>query len=211
MDRAAAIVQIRQGLGFRDAARNDEIIQRLQQAQRLLEKGKTLPEFLRVSDEPLLVPQGDAVLDLPDRFIRVAEPPVYIAEDTLSRYALERVDRRVGMTRFPSVSASYPTAYRIDPGDISLWIYPARDRDYTLTWSYYQGGQILDADIENVWLAENPDILIGKAGMLMAEDLRNAAALTKFTKLHQEAWVSGFADDEQDRASDAPLYMGENL
>lgn len=208
MNRTAAVALIEQGLGFRSGD-EAKIVVALQQAQRLLEKGKTLPEFLRVNDEALVIPVGANLIPLPDRFIRVADDnePYYVSL-TASRVSLERVDRNTSLT-FLGADAGYPKAYRIEAGSPYIYVYPNRDVEYTAVWSYYRGGEILDTDIENVWLEHNPEILIGKAGMLIAEDLVAEGPYAKFQKMHQEAWASGFAHDELDREADAPLYMGE--
>src|SRR5688572_18012393 len=72
MLRSTAVQRINDGLGFRADGHSLEskIILRLQEAQRELEKGKTLPKFLILEDQTLTLLAGDHTIALPSNFIR---------------------------------------------------------------------------------------------------------------------------------------------
>lgn len=208
MLRSEAVARIKRGLGFRTDLDN-EIVSALQEAQRLLERGRTLPYFLVVEDEILAVPSGSGEVALPERFLREKEdePLRYVDEKKL--VVLSKIDISIGSRTFFEEGAGAPIAYTLRKDTIKFW--PDRDKNYTLTWSYYRGAQELNADVENEWLEKAPEVLIGRAGMLIAEDLSNVGAYNKFLKMYQEAWGGMFADSEMRVRENAPLRMGERL
>src|SRR5215475_8223844 len=73
MDRATAVVKINDAIGFRPPghALQPKIILRLQEAQRDLESGKTLPRFLLLEDQTFTLPLGEHAVNLPTGFIRL--------------------------------------------------------------------------------------------------------------------------------------------
>ena len=218
MTRDEAIAQIQQGLGFR-SDRQNEIVNALQQAQRLLELGRTLPNFLIARRQTLTIDAGTGALTLPTGFLRLFEEPemegaiFLLDENDNEYYALERVNRGTTLRRFTDSDPGKPIAYSLEgKSGAVLYVYPERDVEYSASWGYYQsGGELSTNSSTNLWLVNNPEALIGRAGMLIAEDLRNGTAYAKFEKLYTNAWASGFADDIQSDEADAPLSMGELL
>jgi hypothetical protein len=210
MLRSAAAAIIQRGLGFRSDLSSD-ITTSLQQAQRLLELGRSLPRFLIQKDQSLAITSGSAEISLPTGFIRVVDNEgIRLTDSSTSEiYFLENLPYDTGVIRFAEVDDGKPQAYSLR--STTLKIYPDRDKAYTGTWSYYKGADLLTTDIENGWLANAPDALIGRAGMLIAEDLKNEAALGKFSRLYKEAWAGMFAEDELRKQADRPLRLGGRL
>lgn len=210
MLRAAAISRIKEGLDFR-VGDDAYIITRLQEAQRHLELGRTLPSFLVEEDATLTVTSGDAEIALPTGFIREADGQgFHYFDSTEDEWVyLDKMDLYEAKSRFVDTVASRPRAYVLRKATIAF--FPARDANYDLTWSYYKNATLLDSDIENAWLLYNPDVLIGYTGWKMALDLGNAAAADRFEKLYNIAWTGGFAHDLEREAANDPLYMGGRL
>lgn len=197
MLRSEAISILKEGLAFLTGTGQDaSIILRLQQAQRLLEQGRTLPRFLVQEDQTLSVTSGDDEISLPTGFIREAdgESLHYTDSSTGDRYYLEKLEAlQQAEQRFYETDPGRPRAYVLRNSTVA--IYPERDTVYTLYWSYYKKADVLTSDVENAWLANAPDVLIGRAGMLMAQALRDKDGYAYFTELYTLAWKGILADD----------------
>lgn len=195
MLRSAAITRIQRGLGFR-SDQSDNIVSALQEAQRLLEKGRSLPFFLLQEGQTLTFTSGSAEIALPTGFIREksGEHP-YALDDTGVPVFLEKLTFEEGTMRFVSetITARKPVAYTLRTSTIKSWP-PERDASYDFTWSYYKAADVLSSDVENAWLASAPEALIGRAGMILATDLRNKSALDLFKGMYAEAWSGAFAE-----------------
>lgn len=212
MDRTAAVTRIKRGLGFRSDL-DDTIVDALKEAQRLLERGRTLPYFLMQEDQSLSVTSGSAEISLPTGFLKEVDDqgPHYINTDDKIVFT-EKLDFDVGTLRFQSVDAGAPLAYALRKSTLVFW--PSRDTAYTLTWSYYKSATALTTDVENEWLEESrgcPEALIGRAGMILAEDLENATAYTKFSKMYAEAWQGLLGATVERQLANKPLHMGGKL
>lgn len=210
MDRDTAIAQIQFDLGNRSDL-FDAIALKLQQAQRLLEMGKSLPWFLRNGATSTLAVVDNGLLAIPDGFLREFpnETFHYTGENGAITY-LEKTDQRNGLLGTVGMAPGRPRAYRI--GKTVFQFFPAPDRAYTLSWAYYKAGDLLDSNIDtNAWLIYAPDVLIGTAGSMMAEVLQHTAAKARFDNLALGAWKGVFADGVLREEENQPLAMGSRL
>lgn len=217
MLRSAAATIIKRGLGFRTDL-DDEIVSALQQAQRLLEQGRSLPDFLKEEDATLTVTSGTGDIAFPTGFIREIQGETFHRTDaTTGRIVkLEKfIDLSlIGQTLVtPETDPGAPVAYYVRKASFAF--FPERDADYNLTWSYYKKADELTSDIENAWLANSPDTLIGRAGMLIAEDLGSdpgmKARYEKFKNLHDIAWRGMFSETVLREEANYPAAMGSRL
>jgi len=214
MLRDTAIAEIQRGLAFR-TDQFDNIVLCLQKAQRLLERGRTLPYFLKEEDVEVPILTGASTFALPVRFLReVDDAGLHTLDSEDRRVYLEKMDHKTGALRFqdPDADDGMPIAYSLLVDTVQFW--PATDADRTLVWSYYQGAESLATNIENAWLEEEygaPEVLIARAGMLMAEDLFNDAAYQKFQRQFVEAYGGMLGDTFQRESANYPLYMGGRL
>ena len=214
MLRDAAIADIQKGLGFR-TDQFDNCVAALQSAQRLLERGRTLPYFLQEEDVVVPILTGEASFALPERFLReVDDVGLHTLDDEDRVLYLEKMDHQVAVLRFQHVDADpgRPIAYSLLKATVALW--PTTDRDRTLIWTYYRGGESLATNIENAWLDEEygaPEVLIARAGMIVAEDLFNTEAYGKFQRRFLEAYAGMLGDTIQRQEANKPLYMGGRL
>ena len=85
------------------------------------------------------------------------------------------------------------------------------EQSYTLVWNYYKAGQLLTADIENEWLLNAPEWLIGEAGERISRNLRDQDALASFQDMKQKARAAVFGDILADEDTLGPLIMGGSL
>lgn len=212
MTRDEAVARIKLGLDFRTGTVDDaNLVARLVESQRLLEKGKDLPRFLRQEDQTLIVEAEDGTVTLPTGFLREVdgEGPAWTNEYG-QRVGLEKMRMEEAQLRFDTVSAGRPRAYVIRK--TSLFFFPIADAEYELSWSYYKSATALSTgSTENEWLANAPEILIGHAGMRYAKDLGNVEAAERFLELFNEAWNAQFAEDYERELDNDLLLMGGRL
>lgn len=214
MDRDTAVQRINDGLGFMASgnAMESKIILRLQEAQRDLEKGKTLPKFLLIEDATLSLLSGTHSVALPAGFLRLDDDnlphwfpdggiePVFLQQRFYSD-AMSANLRNSQPTTFPSIFVLRNTI---------LDFITTANIDYTLTWNYYKAADLLTTNIENLWLQHASDWLIGKAGARFARDARDGDALALFEAMEKEGRAAAFADDLLRETSGGPLQMGAN-
>lgn len=209
VDRAGAVLRIQEGLGFR-SDREATIIRRLMEAQRDLERGKTLPKFLLREDQSIALLSGANAVALPSDFLR--------RSDTLIQYTpiYSTYPRRVPWKDYDAAYLAYQS---YNPGgpqvvslrESSLWFSPVADRNYTLSWSYYRKAVVLETNVTNLWLQNAPEWLIGEAGLRMAKDTRNPTAIQLFTDMRNTAMSAWLKETVLNEAEDdQPLRMGAN-
>lgn len=218
MNRDAAVLRIREGLGFfTGTSRDDAIVAALQAGQRELEKGKSLPKFLLLEDQTLTLLSGASTVALPTGFIRTFEDekPHFLPEDsTINLFLLRRlyIDANLAYGRFESgavtVTSGSPKVYVIRKSVIDF-IQPA-DQNYSITWSYFKKADLLTTNIENAWLANEPDWLIGEAGVRVAAAMRDTDAVSLFTDMRDRARASWLAELVVGEEADGPYQMGAN-
>lgn len=219
MDRDTAVTRINDGLGFRPAGHSltDKIILRLQEAQRDLEAGKTLPRFLILENQTFTLPQGDHSVPIPANFLRLDDDnlPHYTNLDSFLPQYLEwepsysKAVLRIMTLQRPGEPAQTVLAPRLFTlrGSTIDFISTA-DRDYDLGWDYYRRDDTLETNIENLWLSEAPEWLIGEAGYRIALDLRDDTAKGLFDDMRTRARAAIFADELLHDESGGPYVMG---
>jgi hypothetical protein len=221
MLRADAVRRINDGIGFRPDGHSleDKIVLRLQEAQRDLEKGKTIPPFLLQEDQTLSLLANTNSVALPTGFIRIDDDnlPHYFSTDLPSPRYLKPFRQYVDAVGYISqvrrfniqTDALAPSVFVIRKGTIDF--VSKADKSYSLLWNYYKAGALLTSNIENEWLAEASEWLIGEAGYRIAMDLRDATAKDVFDDMRQRARAAVFGDILADEDAGGPIQMGEHL
>src|SRR5215475_14542458 len=154
MLRDDAVTRINDAIGFRAAGHSLEpkIIMRLQEAQRDLEKGKTLPKFLLLEDQTLALAQGEHAIPLPTNFSRLDDDnlPHYTSLDSFLPQYLEYVRsysdgvKRVITSQRPGEPAHTALAPKIFViRKTTIDFITMADRAYELSWNYYFNDQVL--------------------------------------------------------------------
>ncbi len=220
MDRTTAIQRINDGLGFRLAGNPLEptILLRIQEAQRDLEKGKTLPRFLLVQDEEFTVLAGEFSHALPTGFLRLDDDnlPHYTSLDTFLPQYLEPIRSysdavlRVTTLQRPGEPAQTVVAPRVFViRNSTLDFVTIADRDYTISWNYYKAADVLTSTVAtNAWLDNAPEWLIGEAGFRIALDARDDTAKAIFDDMRQRARAAEFGELLADDDAGGPIVMG---
>lgn len=222
MLRSQAIARINQGLGFRATgnALEANIVLMLQEAQRFLEKGKTLPKFLLQEGQTLTLAEGAHTTALPTGFLRESdENPLHLfpTDSSKPRYLRRRIYRDAAQATDliqeddPDEAAEpgAPRVYTIRKSTVDF--ITNADQEYILYWDYYKAADVLVSDAENAWLAYVPEWLIGEAGFRLAMDLRDNDAVTKFDRLRNDGYRATMGELVTAEISSGVLQMGANL
>lgn len=217
MLRDVAVARIQDGLGFANR-QTDKIILRLQEAQRELEKGKTLPRFLLQESQVLVLNAGDYTVALPTGFLRMQDSaPLHFQVNSLATSSFLRVTTDYKLALEASTATADEDAN--GPGRPSIALLRATtinflvqaDQEYRFIWDYYKAADILDSNIENAWLQNAPEWLIGEAGWRMAMDVRDKDAVVVFDNLRKTGRAAIFGEIIAYEDSTGPLVMGANL
>jgi len=217
-----AVNRISEGVGFRASGHLQEPMfgRRLQEAQRDLERGKTLPRFLLLEDQTLFLAAGTHNITYPFGFLRDDDDnrihytpigtnvPFYL---TPMRYndAVRVMSMRQRPDE-PHLTTTAPLVYTFRNSDIDF--ITVADVDYTFNWNYYGQAAILNAFGDtNLWLQYAPEWLIGEAGERVARSLRDADALAEFQEMKTKARAAIFGDQIAKEDMMGPLQMSRWL
>lgn len=210
MTRDEAVTEIQTRLGFRtDQSAN--IILRMKMVQRLLEQGRTLPWFLEESTTTAVAANGD--LTFPTGFIREIREPtrlgVYYRDSDNAIVRLTKMDDAEASAAFgQGDGTASPSAYSL--GSTSFIFYPRQHVALDVTVKYYKHDTVLDTNIQNAWLANAPDLIIGNAGASFAETLQNTSAYNECSQLAQVAWAALLAEKIEREIAGRQYILGRN-
>jgi hypothetical protein len=212
--RTEAVTRINDGLGFRPAGHSLEpkIILRLQEAQRDLESGKTLPRFLIQENQIVNLAAGEHTAPLPPGFLREVDDNrlhFTLAPSDIPFYLQPKRYNDASIANLRDRGPVRPTIYVIRKSVVDF--IAVANTAYVMYWDYYKAAQPLTTDIENEWLAEAPEWLIGEAGYRMAKDMRDANGVQIFDGLRTQGRAACFGDIIADEDAGGPLIMGANL
>lgn len=215
MTRDEAVALIAEDLGFRTGL-DDRIVRRLQDAQRDLEAGKTLPHFLLVEDADLSLAQGARLVQLPERFIREKydERIRYVSETSEIPTFLTRIysydDAVLANVTEENLPAA-PLVYFLRSQHIDF--ITTADQAYELTWSYYQKAEELTSNLDDhAWLNNDAGNLWlrGEAGYRMAAALRDKDAVALFDIQRKQGRAACFGEEIAREESGGPMQLGAN-
>lgn len=219
MLRSEAISIIKRGLGFR-TTQDAAIIAALQEAQRILELGHTLPQWLLSYDAPILMFANNPSFTLPTGFIRMHDDyDLYYVNSDSARVFLPRRNYTEAYQAYVASGSENDTPASVDSVYPQVWtqrgkttgiLTPTPTVSFTGYLTYYKAADKLTADIENAWLLNSPDTLIGMAGMTVAGQLRDNDAYQKFAQRANIAGKSLMGDIVEEELAGRALVMGRD-
>lgn len=209
MMRSEAITIIKRGLGFRQT-QDAAIVAALQQAQRDLEHGKTLPNWMLEFDAAMPVTANVSTVTTPSLFLRLHEEyqPYYL-DTTGNRVYLPRKNLMEALDAYKGSTLTLPQVFVL-LNNTTIKLIPTPVTSFTMWLTYYMGEPILSSEIENAWLKFAPNYIVGMAGMSVAGDLRDAGALQKFSSMAKMGAQAFFGDVVEEELAGRPLIMGRN-
>ena len=174
MTRDEAVTTIQRRLSFRQG-QEDNIEKELRNAQFFYEQGPIYPWFLRTTDELAFVSGQDEV-GVPDGFLEQVEatPMEIYNEEGDVWFPLRRVmslDEKMRAEGTPKMYTRNVGGFRFNS---------TADEDYRLRLHYYKADVVLNENVENLWLRYAPELLVGRAGNIVAGALRDVENEAKF-------------------------------
>jgi len=220
MDRTTAVAEIKRGLGFRQT-QDSSIILALQSAQRILETGRTLPDWLIEYDAEIVVTADDPEIVLPTGFLRMHDDyDMYYSNSNSARVFIPRKnyteayqayvasgDEEDGHIEQPT--SSYPKVWVQRSNEAALLI-PTPSVSFSMFLTYYKAAELLTSNVENAWLKYAPDLIIGLAGIKIAGPLRDKGALEVFSTQYKMGQGSFMGQKVEDELAGRGLVMGRN-
>ena len=160
--------------------------------------------------EPMVVDPLTGTAPLPARFLRLHEEyPPYFLNVSGGKVYTPRKNAMEARQAYPTPATdNYPRVMVLQPPSAAFLPPPTAALSVYLT--YYRAEPTLDSEIENGWLKNAANYLIGVAGVMVAADLRDKGAMDKFNlmaKSGYKSYIGGVVDDE---LMGRPLIMGRN-
>lgn len=195
-------------LGRIGTALDAQILLQLKLAQRIAERGPTLPFFLHKEASGTLT-IGEPKLAIAEDFLREVEPGDFgiTAE---SKYRLLR------KWDFDSLRSAY-TGETPAVGDgyalkgAYFWIYPIPDQAYPYVYTYYARDSAIAADDnENLWSLNYPDLLMGLAGQKLCAIIRALEVKPVFDEMASLALKQLIADETAREVANLERSMNDD-
>lgn len=214
MTRDEAVAEMQEILGFRDDL-TSTCERALRRAQRIIERGKTLPLFMQAPGGNFVTVAGAQTVVLPTGFLREVDghPTYNIGSDGTVH---QLVKRNVGdayaayeFDQMPLTVTGRPEVYALAKTNIRL--YPTPDAAYTFIFPHYRAADILNSNIENTWLANVPEYLIGKAGTYVAQTARLPGPLELFRQMEAEGRDAMLRDEIAREEANLYTAIGSEL
>lgn len=182
MDLNEAIAAIQFRLGDRkDLAVQIEAEIRL--AQERLELSPLTDPWFLVQQGFFVINEGDLTIDLPANFNRELDDGTVIASNGELTGIVKKATYESAFVEFNDATGA-PQKYATR-GD-KIYIFPLPDKEYHLRFPYLFKDTVLSTTSEpvqlaNGWLTEAPMVLVNKAGIAIAQALKNKESLKDFS------------------------------
>ena len=216
MDRAALITRIRRGLKYNTGLNVEIITDAINDAQDLLEQSPEFPWFIESDYTNLTTVVDDEKISVPSDFIRMADD-----KNVVWRYDTSNDPVWVPISfgyDLDDVRAYFNSDYAAATGDTPkavvlqgnyFRVFPTPTEAKTLRILYYkQVDKMTTNTEENVWAANAPYLLIGKAGSLIASYQKNKDLKKDFDDIFAEAQARLTVLEEARKQSNMQLERG---
>ena len=196
MTRDKLVAMVARRLGFRTDL-DEAIVDELQLAQAQLEGQGWLPWFLRKS-EVLVGVDGEQTLALPEDFLAEVPSQALFLRTATDSWEVPRKSRgeAIAITRYSPQGT--PRVFSREGGEgLELWPIPDSGMEFLLR--YFARQPLLDGGgAENKWSLLYPDLLVGKAGMAVAQTLQSQPLFAGFAEMADLAYGAMLARDGAD-------------
>lgn len=212
MNLSEALTEIKRGLGYRTTL-DSSIVGAINSAQRALEMGVSLPDFLLEFDAPITVTADDETITLPEGFLRMHdEYDMYYIDSDLGRVYLPRRGEQEARVAYANpTTPTYPLTW-VRRSNTAGILVPAPSESGTYYLTYYKAEPVLSVGgtTENKWLDNLPDIVIGTAGLQVTTGIGYKEGIDYFKQYlarGEKSRMGGIVDAElQGRG----IVMGRN-
>lgn len=168
-------------LGRSDPSLRTKCLLEMRLAQESLEQSETLPWFIQSEKADSATKVNDRRLRLPPDFLRESEEETLVViDDQGIEHHLEKGAFDELLSEFGSEAVGPPQKYCIR-GEY-LQFFPLPDAEYPVRYSSYYSRQTPPEDTtasENAWFKNAADLVIARAGLVIATNYLKDAELTK--------------------------------
>jgi len=182
MNRGEILQRIKLILGFKvGTVFDNDINTQIQQAQLELEQEAELPDFLKKAYTGLSTVASTQTVSCPADFIREFDDDQLFLRNTDNEETPVVADQRGFLRQRYPISDGTGTPKGYDILNKVFYFYPIPDAVYSIQGTYYGSDTTLSADAStNFWSTLIPEILVSKAGFVIASGLRDQIAMQDF-------------------------------
>ena len=182
MNRDALVARIKLNLGFISGTAFDaDIVTSLQQVQEELEREPELPWFLKKAFTGLATVADTKTVAVPNDFIRLfTSDQMFMRNSENEETPVLQDEEGFLRIRYPiSEDTGTPQGFAIVNGQFRF--YPTPDAVYTIQGTYFAKDAVLSSGATtNLWSTHLEEVLIGKAGFILASGKRDKIAMELF-------------------------------
>lgn len=213
MTRDEMVSRMKIILGFKTGTAFDaDLATQLQSCQVELEQEAELPDFLKASYTGLVTVADVKTVAVPADFIREFDDDQLFVRNTDNEETPVVADQEGFLRiRYPITDdPATPKGYAIVNNEFRF--YPTPDAVYTIQGTYYAKDTTLSSGSStNKWSVLLPEILIGKAGFIIASGLRDQNAMQHFAGMLGRATQKlNERNTANEAAGSKPVMGGEN-
>lgn len=208
MTRDEGVALIQQQLVFRTTLAS-EIASNMVLAQTMLEIAPTKPWFLVSERSTVQMTIGDERVPVPEDFLEELDENVfeYVPSDGSEALPLDKGQYDELKAAYFGYPAGPPEQYAL-LGDYFRF-FPLPDLQYNVRMIYYKRDLSLTTNIENGWLKHVPYLLLGTAGLQIAEGpLRDTGAAKVFTQWTAMGMGALYKQNEARRHANMDYQIG---
>jgi hypothetical protein len=209
MNRTEAVAQVQEVLGFRSDL-TDRIVTQIGIANTRLRLAATKP-WWTIEYVSLPIAAEAASVALPDDFIEEWEEGdvIYRAEniDALDSGELLLKNDIDTLFQLYGLTPGTPAGYGLTGDRLSVYPFPAVAGTIGL-WYYRKDDDLLSGSSTNGYLTHIPEMIIGLAGLRIAQSIRDKEAIATFREMISEARTELYRQNESRKHSNADYQMG---
>jgi len=204
-DEVVALIALR--LGNR-TDQDTNIVNELKYVQTKMEEMSELPWFMLSAWESIPTIASQDYVDLPSDFLLEWEQGTLqlLDPDSGEYIPLTKDEYQFLHNKYRDEDAAQPKAYALVGATYAL--FPTPDIVYTMRHRFFEADTVLSTNVENDWLKYAPDVFLNRAGMTMAQNLRDKDALSAFTAEYGDALKRMWDKDEARKSAGIEYVMG---
>jgi hypothetical protein len=207
MNRTEAVAQVQEVLGFRSDL-TDRIITQIGITSTRLQMGATKPWWTIEQNKVLFTTEANTQVNVPEDFLEEYEEGRFQISDGEGGWSeLIKNDLDELISIYGRTETGLPEGYALVGRTFQL--YPVPDAEYVLHLDYIKSDDPLTSGSStNGYLTYIPELIIGMAGLRIAQAIRDKEAITTFREMVQEGRLELYRQNESRKHSNANYQMG---
>lgn len=204
--------RVKRRLGRKGMTITADFLDEMKAAQIKLEKSGALPKFLRTTTGDLTTVAGLVILTgiPPTNYIRAYDDQALVFDDTDSaEQRAKRLDTRNQLISKKNAGITEGQIFWYEASKTEIEIAPELSVDTVFRLTYYAKDTVLTGGNENLWTANEGELIMAMAGEQLSVWLRDDRALKYYQTLAATERRRMVNQIESDEWADTDLVMGD--